>query len=402
MSDRDNLETLRHHLAEAATLEGEPPDLYSGADKTYGAPWTPDLGRTQGSKLASALEAACKRLKMVSPPSLRRQLELQGQMQLSAGLIELAADRSLGTPLPVDDVFELDGSVLKLKRHEEFVLDLHRNAFKRLVGMGIGYVHNGREPARGLIWARAWDEPMLIAATDLQTGAEPVWLAYDPLARDPNKPRRDLPAVVPLGLDFETVLALHLTGIYLAFRMDERALRRLPQVFSRPHAKTLRSTLRWTFQQTKRAATALRDRADVRVPNVCVQREHAIVATLRSVRGAQFFTEDEALQKWLDVTFVGAYPKQPKQAAAVMKAVTEVRAPARPTKVMQGAIADMAGGSHEPAFVKGTVTEVAESLKAAKLAVIVPDANGDVGNYASLADGAAYVLERIKNLEGML
>jgi hypothetical protein len=135
---------------------------------------------------------------------------------------------------------------------------------------------------------------------------------------------------------------------------------------------------------------------------VCAQREHAIVATLRSVRGAQFFTEDEALQKWLDVTFVGAYPEKPKQAAAAMKAVTEVRAPARPTKVMQGAIADMAGGFHEPVFVKGTVTEVAESLKAAKVAVIVPDANGDVENYASLADGAAYVLERIKSLEGML
>jgi hypothetical protein len=267
------------------------------------------------------------------------------QRSSKTSLLELAMNEESDAVLPVNDIFaRLTAPKVELKRHDGIVLEAQKKSFKANRSPGIGFVHLGRVPMRGVVWRRRWDDSMLIASTDLTDNSEPLWFAYDEVARDRVEPQRGVPMVLPLALRFDAVVGLHLAGLYLMLRAEEKAFDGLLRSLKSSQIASMREALESTLKGLEQAALATQNRRDVRAPNVYPQRKHVIVANLRAVRGAEFFAADAGSQKWLNATFVGANLSDTKKTAASMKAVSKVRAPTRPTQVLQAVIADVAGG----------------------------------------------------------
>jgi hypothetical protein len=246
---------------------------------------------------------------------------------------------------------------------------------------------------------------MLIAAGELGTDDEPLWLTYDPTAEDPASPESSISSILPAALDFEAVLALHLTGISIALAAAPDVFRRILPGISKMHGGSMREPLRWTIAQAEKAALAVRHRTDVRAPNVRFQKNHAIVATLGQVRRAELLASEAPYQKWLSVPFVAAHFDDVKRTKALMKAVNEnkLKATTQATNLLKNVGAEMiAFSGAEPSFVKGSVDDFAQQLRGLGFPVLVPDEFGDVANFASLADGAAHVLDRIEQIRAAL
>jgi hypothetical protein len=399
-----HLGALLAYLAQAKPLDDDGPNLYLRI-RGDRVPWTPQKGCEAARKVIRALDAALAKAKIPSPPSLREGVERCGPMQLRSSLIELASRVAVGGPLPVDDIFSaLMRTRFKFEFHEDMVFKLQRDHFRSESSLGIGYVHVGQARARGPVWSRNWNDPWLLAATDLMRGTELTWLAYDAVAREPQAPAHSVPSVLPLALDFDVLLALHLTGLYPMFRAKEKDFERLIRLLASTHVKNMRDAVYATLEGVARAAVACRDRNDVRVPNVKRANEFALVATLGSVRGAEFFASDPGCRRWIGVTFVAAYLKQERKAMQLMKTVTKLNAPARAQEVMKNVVTALGGHNAgiEPYFVEGVPAEIAEHLRRMGFPVIVPDEYGDVQDFSSLVEGAVHVRERVKRMQGVL
>lgn len=370
-------------------------------------PWTQVAGTRQGARLGPALREACSRAGLVVPTSLARSVAAWGGLVLNESLLEGLARQYLGAGLPLDRLWEgLEREPPMVESHEALVTDLRSDIYRAVDGVA-GYIHVGRRPARGLACVSEWDVPMLLAAADLGTEGTPPWLAYLPTASD-----QGTPAVLPLALDFEGLLWLHLTGCFALLACGESTLERSLGAL-RQAPPEVRPALRVALDETAKAATTLESRDDVRVPGMHTDMPEpsVVVATLRELRVGDLAAADPGCADWLDVTFAGVSSSRTLSAeelatfgTAILSAARARTAPLRPTVVMHAAFAHGAAGYFTdlvPSFVEGPPSTVAARLEAVGLRIVRPDALGDIVKPCSLADGAAHVLERVERARGV-
>lgn len=372
--------------------------------------WTSAAGQRQGGRLVGALRKACGLAGVTVPSSLSRSLAAWGALNLRENLLEGLAGKNgfFGPRLPLDRLWEhLEEKPPSVDNHEALVAGLMTDMYRSLQG-GTGYVHVGRRPARGLACTGSWDDPMLLAAADLGTEDEPPWLVYLPRAGEERTP-----AVLPLALDFDGVLLLHLTGVFGLLCAGEPTIERgLTAVRNSP--PEVRPVLRAALDGAERAAAVLASRDDVRVPGAysLTSERGAAVATLRQLRVAERAAADPECTDWLDVTFVGmsaptgATPVDVRALGATVRAAIRAReAPPHATAVMKRAFIDGVGSfvtDEPPVFVEGACASVVAGLRAAGLRALEADPLGDIVRPSSLTDGAAHVLERVKQLRQAL